>query len=98
MIKIEDRTVFETENVTQNMILFKTRLIRLRKERNLTQEQLSNELGFTRSAIASWEAGTRIPDIIKLRALSCFFNVSSDFLLGLSDHKHRTFISLIHKN
>lgn len=92
-MNIKDRKDFEVEDVSHNMHLFRTRIIHLRKERHLTQEQLSLELGVTRSSLAAWETGTRIPDALTLRTISHFFNVSSDFLIGLTNEKHRFLIS-----
>ena len=56
----------------------------LRKERGLTQNQLANELQFTRSTIANYEQGNRLPQIETLSKLADYFGVSIDYLLGRS--------------
>ncbi len=57
----------------------------LREELNLTQSQLAEKLGIATSSISQYESGDRIPsDDIKIK-MAKFFDVSLDFLMGLSD-------------
>ena len=56
-------------------------IAQLRKESNMTQVQLADELGVTNKAISKWENGKEIPDIDNLRMISKVLNVSIDFLL-----------------
>jgi len=56
---------------------------KLRREQNITQEQLAEFLGVTAQAVSRWETGTALPDIAQLPALANIFNVSSDQLLGI---------------
>ncbi|MBQ7761246.1 MAG: helix-turn-helix domain-containing protein [Clostridia bacterium] len=60
---------------------------RLRKENNITQEQLAEYLGITSRAISQWECGRTSPDITLIPALCHIFNVSSDELLGIDIQK-----------
>ncbi|MFQ4259941.1 UNVERIFIED_CONTAM: transcriptional regulator [Clostridioides difficile] len=55
---------------------------RLRKERNLTQEQLAKFIGVSTPAVSKWESGNSYPDIELLPLLADFFNVSIDKLLN----------------
>ena len=55
---------------------------RLRKEHGLTQEQFADAIGVSFQAVSRWENGTAYPDMELLPALSSFFNVSVDTLLG----------------
>ena len=55
---------------------------RSRKERSLTQEQLSEALGVTAGAVYKWEAGLSVPDIGLIIQLADFFDTSVDVLLG----------------
>ncbi len=57
-------------------------LRRLRKERELTQEQFSDAIGVSFQAVSRWENGTAYPDMELLPVLSSFFGVSVDTLLG----------------
>ena len=55
---------------------------RFRKERSLTQEQLSEVLGVTAGAVYKWEAGLSIPDIELIVEMADFFDTSVDVQLG----------------
>lgn len=52
-----------------------------RKQAGLSQEQLSEKLGISRSAVAKWETDNGIPDVDNLKVLSKLLNVSIDYLL-----------------
>lgn len=57
-------------------------LKKLRLELNLNQKELADKIGISRSSIAMYETDQRTPDYETINALSDFFNVSSDYLLG----------------
>ena len=61
------------------------RIKELRIERNLTQTQLSKATGLSQNAIAQWENEKRTPNIYAVIALADFFEVSTDYLLGVKD-------------
>ena len=54
----------------------------LRKEKNLTQKELSENLNVSDKAVSRWETGKGFPDVISLLALSDFFGVSVNELLA----------------
>jgi len=56
---------------------------RLRRERDLTQEQLAEYLGITSRAVSQWETGRTAPDISQIPALCNYFEVTADELLGI---------------
>ena len=56
---------------------------RLRKERNLTQDELAEQLGVTFQAISKWENDTGMPDISQIIPLATVFNVSTDVIFGV---------------
>ena len=60
--------------------MFKDNLIQLRKYHQLTQEDLAEQVGVTRQAIAKWEAGETVPDLERCRKLAEVFEVSLDDL------------------
>ncbi len=60
---------------------FKENLRRIRKENNLSQEQLADELGVSRQAISKWESGAAYPEMDKIIALCDKFNLNIDDLL-----------------
>lgn len=54
---------------------------KLRKDNNLTQDELAKKLGVTYQAVSKWENGKSIPDIAILKTISLLFNVNIDELL-----------------
>lgn len=61
------------------------KLLKLRKAKNLTQEELAEKLDVSRQSVSKWETGQCVPDADKLSALSDIFGVSVDFLLRPSE-------------
>ena len=59
----------------------------LRNERNFSQEQLGKKIGVTRSMIALYESGERLPSLSALIKLSRALGVTTDYLLGVSNDK-----------
>ena len=64
---------------------FAQKLTELRQGKNLTREELAKQIGFDPSVIGYWERGQREPAGKALKALALFFDVSSDYLLGIED-------------
>ncbi len=62
-------------------MIFREKLVQLRKSRNMTQEQLAEALGVSRQAVSRWEAGDSTPDMINLLGLCDLFGVSADYLI-----------------
>ncbi|WP_455583102.1 helix-turn-helix domain-containing protein [Dysosmobacter sp.] len=61
---------------------FHEKLQELRKQKNLTQEQLAQALFVSRTAISKWESGRGWPSIDSLKAIAAYFSVSIDDLLS----------------
>lgn len=61
---------------------FHEKLQELRKQKNLTQEELGEALYVSRTAISKWESGRGYPNIDSLKAISQYFSVSIDELLS----------------
>ena len=55
---------------------------RLRKQYDMTQAQLAEKLNVSQAAIASWENGSRRPDLDLLPIIAGIFGISVDELLG----------------
>lgn len=55
----------------------------LRKEREMTQDELAAEIGVTPQAVSKWENDTGLPDIRQIIPLANVFRVSTDVLLGV---------------
>ena len=64
---------------------FSEKLIALRKGRELTQEQLAEQLDVSRQSVSKWESGQAIPDVNNIIELSKAFDVSLDYLLKPSE-------------
>ena len=58
------------------------KLQQLRKQKNLTQEELAQALYVSRTAISKWESGRGYPSIDSLKAIAKFFGISVDELLS----------------
>ena len=56
----------------------------LRLQNHLTQEQLAQKLGLTKSVISAYETGSRQPSYDVLIRLSRIFKVSTDYLLNVA--------------
>lgn len=64
---------------------FAKRLKEIREENQVSQAELADELLCKQSTIAKWESGEREPSLDIILAICIYFEVSSDFLLGLKD-------------
>lgn len=62
-------------------MLFNEKLKMLRKQNNLTQEELAEKLYVSRQAITKWESGDGTPDIENLKQISIVFNTTIDELI-----------------
>ena len=82
-IKIDlfKRGIFMNINIAGN-------LKRLRKQREITQEDLANFIGVSFQAVSKWECGDGYPDITILPALANFFEVTLDELVGMNEIKN----------
>lgn len=61
--------------------MFSSKLVKLRKERKMTQQQLADILHISRATYAQYEIGRRNPDYQTLTLLTDFFGVTTDYLL-----------------
>ena len=59
------------------------RIYELRKEKNISQSTLAKAIGVTQKAIDFWEKDINEPKASYIVALAKFFNVTTDYLLGL---------------
>lgn len=61
-------------------------LAELREDRGLTQRELSKQLHISSSTISAYETGSRLPSIEVVYEFAKFFDVTTDYLLGLTDN------------
>ena len=77
---------------------FGEKLSELRKDKGLSVIELSKEIGFSKSVIYFWENGQREPTANAILVISRFFNVSTDYLLGLEDELGSKIEKVVKKN
>lgn len=65
-----------------NAFNFSDNIIRLRHEKKITQEQLADFMGVTKSSVSKWETKQSLPDVLLLPQLANFFDITIDELLG----------------
>lgn len=61
---------------------FGEKLQELRKQKNMTQEELAKELFVSRAAVSKWESNRGYPGIDSLKEISRYFHISIDDLLS----------------
>ena len=71
-------------------------IVRLRRKEKMTQEELANVMGVSKSSVSKWETGATYPDIVFLPELANLFNVSLDELLGYEPQLSREQIRRIY--
>lgn len=64
--------------------VFKDNLKSLRMEAGIGQVELARKIGVSKGIISLWENGLREPNMTSLILLAKFFNVTIDFLVGLT--------------
>lgn len=72
------------------MVDFGRRLKELRTQAGLTQQQLGDMLGLSKTVVSYYELHTRTPSPDVLVRLAAVFHVSSDYLLGIDKKSDRT--------
>lgn len=65
---------------------FPVRLRALMDERETTQAELARACGVQRQSVAQWRDGNTRPEIISLSKIAEYFNVTADYLIGLTDN------------
>lgn len=68
---------------SEGSTIFSQKLKELRTRDDISQAKFAREVGFSQSAIASWENETREPGINALIKIAQYFNTSVDYLIGL---------------
>lgn len=66
------------------------RLLKLRKEKKLSQEEVAEKLNVTRQTISKWETNQSMPDLDKIGPLCKLYGISTDHLLNGTDSLEKT--------
>jgi transcriptional regulator with XRE-family HTH domain len=69
------------------LVIFGQRLRELRLERGWNQSDLADKLKMSKSTIAEYESGKKLPRPEKLKEIANVFNTSTDYLLGQTNIK-----------
>ena len=64
---------------------FTSNIRKLRNEFKISQPQLAKEIGYGKSVVSSWELGDQTPSAEAIIILSRYFQVSTDYILKMSD-------------
>ncbi len=65
---------------------FHMRLRQLRQNKRLTLDALAKQLGTTKTTLSRYENNKRLPDADFIVNAAQFFNVSTDYILNLTNH------------
>lgn len=87
LLGLSDKKIFIENPLEINWDIVTIRLLELRKENKLSQEFLSEKLGFAQTTYSQYEIGTRRPTTMKLLIIAQYYNVSIDYLVGRSNVK-----------
>lgn len=68
------------------MSTFAKRLKELRVENNYTQADVAGKIGVRQQSYARYESGSGEPNLETLIAIAKIFNVSVDYLLGITEY------------
>lgn len=86
-IKSSFTYIIVKDKLTSGIIMINERLKKLRKDFNINQVTLAKELGVSKQCVSNWENDNILPSIEMLIKISKYFNVSTDYLLGLEPKK-----------
>ncbi len=67
---------------------FASKISALRREKNITQKSAAEQLGISQALLSHYEKGIRECNLEFVKKAAVFYDVSADYLLGLSDTKH----------
>ncbi len=70
------------ENNSMDRLKLSDNIVRLRRERKITQEELADFLGVTKASVSKWENAQSTPDLMLLLQLAAFFDKTIDELIG----------------
>ena len=65
------------------------RFNQLKNESGLTDEQIGHKLQVNKYQVCKWRMGIAIPNSLYIRRMAIQFNVSADWIFGLSDRRER---------
>ena len=82
--KAAEKEGIKYSSETNKNALFPYQLRELRKKAGVSQDKMAQSLGVSKSTLGLYETGDTLPDARTLRDIAAFFNVSTDYLVGVS--------------
>ena len=73
-------------------------IVKMRKERGITQEELADCMGVTKASVSKWETGLSYPDILMLPRLASYFNISIDELMNYTPQLEKKEIAALYRS
>lgn len=73
------------------------RIKELREDRDLRQIDVTNAVGIDQRTLSNYETGKTLPDSYAIIELAKFFNVSTDYLLGVTDYNYSSKNSILNE-
>ena len=74
------------------MYKFDSIIKKLRTDSKMTQKELALAIGVSQQTVSLWECGSAVPDATAIIAICKYFNVSSDYLLGIEAANKRHYL------
>lgn len=75
--------------VRLKQLMSKRKVIKNKRECPTSQQDLADKLGIKRQTVSLYLTGQSVPDALQIRKIAQFFNVSADWLLGLTNDPKR---------
>lgn len=72
------------------MIIMFTRIKKMREEKELTQKEIAKILNVTQQTYSIWEKGNKIVPLKHLNTIANYYDISMDYLTGISDEKNKS--------
>ena len=61
------------------------RIRALRKEKNVDQNTMARDIDISNASVSYWETGKQIPSAEAVFKMAIYFNVSADYILGITE-------------
>lgn len=62
--------------------IFAKNILRLRKEKGLTQQELGDQIGLAKTTVSQWESAQKLPHAASIEKISAFFGVAKSVLFA----------------
>ncbi len=82
ILGLSNNHTYVEEILNINWDTFKNRLKQIRKQNKLSQQQLSDKLGFPQTTYSQFERGITKPTVLKILTMAQYYNISMDYLTG----------------